>query len=221
MASGHDVSLPRWSVYVVVVGESGPSNAALLARSRADTVVFAVTSEPPGARITVDGDTVGVAPLTAHHRRVITGGLPQRIVVRALPQGTPACAQTRVIDYSVAVPETIRFDLHRCPAPDQDFSRIFSEEEVDELPERVSTPAMRYPPRAFAAGTSGSVIFEIVVDSTGRAEPASFQSLLETDEAFVSTARAIALRSVFQPGRVRGRRVRVRTSLTAVFVYAY
>ena len=178
---------------------------------------FVVLSDPPGARIVVDGEEAGTAPTAVHHRRDITHGLLQRMVVRALSDREGLCPQTRVVDFSVPVGDTMRFDLHRCPPRDQDLTRVFGEEEVDEPPERLWTQAERYPERMRLSRTDGAVIFEVVIDSTGRAERGSFLTILATQNDFVPSARQMAFGSAFRPGRLLGRPVRVRIAITGIF----
>lgn len=180
---------------------------------------FVAITDPPGARVLVNGDSVGNAPVQVHHSRASTYGVLNRMVVRALPQAAALCAQTRVFGYSVAVTDTVRLDLHRCPTQDEDLSRVFIEDEVEPPPELLSPGTTTYRRRSLASGpTDGSVAFEIVIDSSGRAEPRSFVLLNATDDRFVATVRALALTSTFRPGRILGRPVRVRTSLMAYFV---
>ena len=179
-------------------------------------VHFAVTTDPPGARVLVNGDSVGNAPAQIHHHRGVTYGVLSRMVVQALPQPGALCAQTRVFGFSVPVTDTVLFDLHRCSDRDQDESRVFIEDEVEAPPELLSTPAPTK--RMLAFRTDGVVIFEVVIDSSGHVEPRSFSPLTATDDRLVAIARAVALTSVFRPGRILGRPVRVRTSLMAFFV---
>ena len=179
-------------------------------------VNFAVTTDPPGARILVNDDSVGIAPAQVHHRRMLDYRIPRRLVVQALPQNDALCAQSRVFDFSVPVADTVRLDLHQCPSPDQDLSRVFTEDEVEARPELLRTPNPTK--RMLESRAGGAVFFQVVVDSSGRAEPRSFSRLTATDNRLVAKARAAALASLYRPGRLLGRPVRVRTSLMAVFI---
>lgn len=182
-------------------------------------VDFAVTTDPPGASVLVNGDSVGNAPAQVHHSRAVTYGVLNRMVVRAVPQAGALCAQTRVFDYLVPVTDTVRLDLRNCPSRDLDPSRVFTEDEVEAPPELLSVPVPGN--RMFAFRTGGAVAFEVVIDSSGRVEPHSFSPLTATDSRLVPKARAVALASTFRPGRILGRPVRVRTSLMAFFVVVY
>jgi len=177
---------------------------------------FAVTTDPPGARVLVNGDSVGIAPAQVHYARGVIHGVLKRMVVRALPQAGALCAQTRVFGYLVPVTDTVLLDSHQCPDQDQDLSRVFIEDEVEAPPELLLTPAATN--RMLAFRTAGAVAFEVVIDSSGRVERRSFLPLVATDDRLVATARAVALTSTFRPSRILGRPVRVRTSLMAVFV---
>jgi len=178
-------------------------------------VNFAVATDPPGAQVLVNGDSVGIAPAQVHHWRGLDYRIPRRMVVQALPQNSALCAQTRVFDFSVPVADTVRLDLHQCPSPDQDLSRVFTEDEVEARPELLRTPAPTN--RMLESGAGGAVVFQVVVDSSGRAEPRSFSRLTATDNRLVAKARAAALASTYRPGRILGHPVRVRTSLIALF----
>ena len=58
-------------------------NPAGIPRSRLPSdavfVDFAVTTDPPGARVLVNGDSVGEAPAQVHHARAVTYGILNRI----------------------------------------------------------------------------------------------------------------------------------------------
>ncbi len=90
-----------------------------------------------------------------------------------------------------------------------DLTQTFLEAVVDERPERLSGPPLRYPEMLRQAGIEGFVILEFVIDTTGRAEASSINVLQSTNRAFESPAIDVIRRSLYRPGRVRGQPVRV------------
>ena len=86
---------------------------------------------------------------------------------------------------------------------------VFLEAELDDPPRVISPAQPRYPPVLQSAGISGRVIYEFVVDTTGHAENNSFKLKSSTNKAFEAPAREAIMKTVFKPGRVQGRPVRV------------
>jgi len=86
---------------------------------------------------------------------------------------------------------------------------VFREEQVDTpvfLAPGMTAP--RYPDGLRAAGVSGSVMVEFVVDTAGRVEPRSIQ-LIQTDHVlFASAVRDVLPRYRFIPAEAGGRKVR-------------
>lgn len=69
-------------------------------------------------------------------------------------------------------------------------------------------PTPDYPAALLAAGIEGSVLVELIVDTTGRVEPSSVR-IVESDHAlFESAVRAVLPRMRFAPAEAGGRRVR-------------
>lgn len=98
-----------------------------------------------------------------------------------------------------------------------DLAQIFNEAVVDEPPERISSPPLEYPRTMQQAGVEGMVVLQAVVDTTGRVERGSIEVVQSTNAAFESAARRLLERSLFRPGRVRGRPVRVLIQLPIQF----
>jgi protein TonB len=92
---------------------------------------------------------------------------------------------------------------------EMDFSRTFTTLGVDERPRRISGPLPRYPELLRQAGVEGTVVLEFVVDTLGRVEEATITVVRATNQAFVAPAVVVITESLFRPGRVRGRAVRV------------
>ena len=88
---------------------------------------------------------------------------------------------------------------------------------VEERPERLSSPPVRYPDILRQAGIEGRVLLELVIDTTGHAERGSIRVLSSTHQLFEGPAREVAAASLFSPGRIQGRAVRVRVQLPINF----
>ena len=87
---------------------------------------------------------------------------------------------------------------------------VFTAERVDRpvVLDSASLPEIEYPPALRAAGTSGVVVAEFVVDTAGRAEPAYFGAVSATDPLFTAAVREALSRLRFRPALLRGRPVR-------------
>jgi len=87
--------------------------------------------------------------------------------------------------------------------------QVYTEAAVDERAEIVSAPPLEYPPALQHAGLQGRVTVQAVIDTLGRAEPASLKVIARPNTAFDESARAYVLHAAFRPARVKGRAVRV------------
>jgi len=87
--------------------------------------------------------------------------------------------------------------------------QVYTEAAVDERAEIVSAPPLEYPPALQHAGLQGRVTVQAVIDTLGRAEPASLKVIARPNTAFDESARAYVLHAAFRPARVKGRGVRV------------
>lgn len=109
-------------------------------------------------------------------------------------------------------PQLIRFNargLERHMPKLAACDQVLREEMVDERPEILSRPPLDYPPLLRQAGLQGRVIVEAVIDTLGRAEPASLRIIERPNPGFEQSARDYVLHTVFRPARVKGRAVRV------------
>jgi len=86
---------------------------------------------------------------------------------------------------------------------------VSTESMVDERPAFLSGPPLRYPPLLRQARIEGRVLVRAIIDTTGRAEPASVQVVESPHPGFNQAARNALLQARFRGGRVRGRAVRV------------
>jgi protein TonB len=98
-----------------------------------------------------------------------------------------------------------------------DPGQAFIEAAVDEKPERMSSPPLEYPDLLRQAGIEGSVVIEVIIDTTGRAEPGSMRVVSSSNKAFEMSARDVVLKSLYRPGRVRGQAVRVLVQVPVSF----
>ena len=96
-------------------------------------------------------------------------------------------------------------------------SQPLTERQVDEQPELLTHPALRYPDVLRRAGIEGRVMVEVVLDSLGRAEPGSARVASSSHQLFDPEAVAVVSGSVYRPARVSGRAVRVRVRVPVSF----
>jgi len=69
-------------------------------------------------------------------------------------------------------------------------SRVFyTSGSLDEPPRRVSGPPVDYPPGPAAAASSGLVRVAAIIDTTGRAEPASWRFLSTPDSGLIEPVK--------------------------------
>lgn len=87
-------------------------------------------------------------------------------------------------------------------------AETYLEAEVDDPVSTVNIPRPRYPPVMQQMGISGRVEVQYVVDTTGRAEPASWKVIRSSNKAFEEPAREAIMKGVFKPARIRGQAVR-------------
>ena len=88
---------------------------------------------------------------------------------------------------------------------------------VDEQPVMVAHPVVNYPEVLRQAGIEGRVLVEAVLDTMGRAEPASLRVAESPNPLFDRDALAVVAASRYRPGRVDGRAVRVRIQVPVAF----
>jgi hypothetical protein len=169
-----------------------------------------ILSDPPGATIVIDGDTLPQsASSNYHHQREVVAGVPLPVIVRALPTTPGSCPQVLVVPYNQPVPDTVRFQMNHCPESGLDLTRAFDVSAVQEPPARLRSPMPVYPVGLLQDGIEGIVLIKAVIDTTGRPEPASVEAVVASNPGFVASAKATVLGSVWRPARVSGRKVRV------------
>jgi TonB family protein len=96
-------------------------------------------------------------------------------------------------------------------------SEVFTEAVVDERPELLSAPQVVYPPLLRQANIEGRVVVQCILDTLGRAEPASVKVTKSPNPGFDQEATAYVLHALFRPARVHGRAVRVLLNIPLDF----
>jgi hypothetical protein len=193
------VGLLALVVHIAVI--AGAINATVSARrigtARAlDTAVVAIA--PPGAQYETPPPTLDV-PLKAFQ----TVTVPVLIPI-AIP---PVNLQERFDpeDFTgVGVEDGTVTSV--AAAPDQ----VCEPSLLDDPPILLSSPPLDYPPLLWQAGIVGRVVVLAVIDTTGRAEPASVRVIQGAHPEFDQPSKQWMLDALFRPARAGGRRVRVR-----------
>lgn len=94
---------------------------------------------------------------------------------------------------------------------------VYEADVVDELPEVMSRPPVRYPLGLLRDGVEGSVVLEFTVRTDGRVDPTSVIVVGSSDAEFEQPAIEALLRTVFRPGRRDGAVVAVRVQQRLAF----
>lgn len=90
---------------------------------------------------------------------------------------------------------------------------VYLVQDVDERPQRLSGPPLRYPAGA-PAHLTGVAIVTVVVDTLGRVEPTNIGIVSIPDTAFVNPVKEQLRGSQFSVGRLHGRAVRTEVGLS-------
>jgi len=93
----------------------------------------------------------------------------------------------------------------------------YLESVVEERPELISHPAVHYPEILKQAGIDGHVVVEAIIDTTGHAERGSIKILSSTNQLFEQPSKEVVAASVYRPGKISGRAVRVRVQVPLNF----
>ncbi|PYO90128.1 MAG: hypothetical protein DMD58_07635 [Gemmatimonadetes bacterium] len=105
----------------------------------------------------------------------------------------------------------------RAAPADIELRQVLTESVVDERPDFLSGPQLVYPELLRRAGVEGRVLLQAIIDTMGRAEPASVKVISSPNPGFDESAKQWILRTLFRPGRVHGRAVRVLINLPCDF----
>lgn len=92
-------------------------------------------------------------------------------------------------------------------------ARVYGPSEVDEPPDIVLTPPLRYP----EGGSDGVVVVRLVIDSAGNPEPQTVVVAQASDSVLAAWARVLVLKTLFRPARVRGRVVQALVDVPVDF----
>lgn len=149
------------------------------------------------------------------------GPAPQHLIV-------PVTIPTVIPPPSTAPFDPTRFALEpvgptviaRAPADSGTHAGIYADRWVDERPELLGHPAVSYPAILRQAGIDGRAMVEAVIDTTGRAERGSIRVLSATNPLFAPPAAAAVAVSIYRPGKINGRVVRVRVQIPIDFQVA-
>src|SRR5438046_2162825 len=136
-----------------------------------------------------------------------------------------AVFNARGLDRHMAALEAACPKLGTSSAPDTDTAdssppqqnQVLSIDVVQEKPEPLSHPAVVYPPLLQHAGIEGRVVVQAIIDTTGRVEPNSVRVAESTNPGFDQPAKVVVLKSLYRPGRVYGRAVRVLVAIPIDF----
>ena len=96
-------------------------------------------------------------------------------------------------------------------------SRMYAVNEVDEPPQAISRPAVRYPAALRQRGVEGDVLLEFVVTTEGKVDPSTIEVIQATHDEFRSPAERSIRGTAYRPGRVNGNVVAVRVQQTVAF----
>ena len=206
------ISDMKWPLWVLVAIGLGQSCGPTINSSSQDVSIQSVVvlSDPPGATIVIDGDTLPQSTSSSyHHQRQSVAGVAFPVVIRALPTAPGFCPQVLVVPYNQPVPDTVRFQMNHCPGSGQDFTRAFDDSAVQEPPARLGGPMPIYPVGLRQAEIDGIVLIQAIIDTTGKAEPSSVEAVVASNPGFVASAKATVLGSIWRPAKVSGRKVRV------------
>jgi TonB family protein len=180
------------------LGAHHPDSAAALLRAALDSSADASPADRKNAFIWtgivqfVRGDT-GLA--RAAFRQALT--LDSTLDVKGLAQLSPELATL--------------FQQEKRTAARMGF--VYVSGSVDESPRRVSGPPVDYPRALWRRHPDGLVQIEAIIDTAGRAEPASVRVTSTPDSGLIDPARRMMLASQFTPGRVKGTAVRVMVQM--------
>ena len=168
----------------------------------------------------VDPPTI-IIPIVPYVTAQTPKPAPSEPALARLP-GAPA-----IPTLPIALPDVPTFDVDKPFARDIPPGAIFHRPDAPIGPapvatgsvhtygsvERIATPlagngSPNYPRSLRAAGVEGSVVVTFVVDTAGRAEPASITIVTATHALFADAVRQWLLRTRYAPAEIRGTRVR-------------
>jgi periplasmic protein TonB len=87
--------------------------------------------------------------------------------------------------------------------------QVFMDSIVQQKPEMLSHPPLRYPEQLRQAGIEGRVVVRLIVDATGQVEPTAVKIIKSANPGFNEAAKRMILGARYRPGEVHGHATRV------------
>src|SRR6267154_922582 len=159
-----------------------------------------------------------VVPLTAcssERARKQADGDSLRAEVMALVEQSPEHRQAKVCE---AMMRDDRFDGPDDPQRTACATwteltpvarQVFMDSIVQQKPQMLSHPPLRYPEQLRQAGIEGRVVIRLIVDATGRIEPTVVKIITTANPGFNEPAKRMILGARYRPGEVHGHAMRV------------
>jgi TonB family protein len=192
-------------------GTAAPEDAKW-ARSKDHTAIFAPEPHEFLVQLVANPDLSVEVHASGAPPRVIT--FDARGLDRYMPRLDAACPPRN--ENIAAAPDTVMIDLG---AGNQSLStnQVFLESRIDQHPQLVTSPRLRYPSEMWQAHIEGRALVRAIIDTTGRIESASVKILESPNPGFNEAARDFVLHAFYRPARVHGRAVRVLVNIPIDF----
>lgn len=163
-----------------------------------------VNSDPVGAEVLIDGESVGKTPLALRDRRVGTARLVLRLPGHREWTGTVEIKAGDITETSA------KLEIEPTPEPE-----TFTVNQLDRAPVPRSRVAPEYPYALRRSEIQGEVLVEFIVDPAGNVIAA--YAVSSTNAGFEAAAVAAVRRWKFQPGMKGGRAVNAKLRVPIVF----
>jgi outer membrane biosynthesis protein TonB len=196
-------SVPSLLVHALVIG--GAVFATLSARERTSAVVAdtsLVFLAPPPER---------QAPPPAPDLTMSLQGFQTVSVPAVIPTVIPPVALQEHFDPKDYTGTGV--EGGRAAGLEVGADHVYEASAVDEQPQLLAAPPPAYPTLLREAGITGRVTLQAVIDTTGRADPATVKVLHSPNPGFEIPSRQWILKALFRPARLGGRLVRVIVNL--------